>query len=102
MDGTHIIRQKQHIDGEVFWTRKQSYSIDVQIVCDDLKLVFELSTSFGDSNTYKHPEEYFSNTCLEYLADAGFASESWLCTYLQTTLGINSTQQIVKQIVFFR
>jgi hypothetical protein len=101
VDGTHVVlSQKPHIDGEVFWTRKHCYSINVQIVCDDLKCIRAFvvgwpgsvsdSTAFGDSNIYKHPEEYFSNTCLEYLlADAGFASESWMCTpYRQPSASI--------------
>ena len=36
VDGTHIIlSQRRHIDGEVYWTRKQRYYINVQIICDD-------------------------------------------------------------------
>jgi hypothetical protein len=95
VDGTHIIlNQRPHIDGEVYFNRKQSYSINVQIVCDDRRMIRAYvvgwpgsvsdSTVFKDSDIYKFPEHHFSpttETSFEYLiADAGFASESWLCT----------------------
>ena len=39
------------------------------------------STVFNDSDIYKNPQEYFSRGQIHYIrADAGYASESWLCT----------------------
>jgi hypothetical protein len=92
VDGTQIIiEQRPHIDGETYWTRKGRYSINLQIVCDDRRMIRSYvvgwpgsvsdSTVFGDSHIYKHPMDYFSQDSLQFmLGDAGYASESWLCT----------------------
>lgn len=92
VDGTQIIlAQRPHIDGETYWTRKGRYSINLQIVCDDKRMIRSYivgwpgsvtdSTVFGDCDIYKRPHEYFTANLLEYIiADAGYASESWLCT----------------------
>jgi DDE superfamily endonuclease len=90
--GAHIIlSQRPHIDGEVFWTRKHCYSINVQIVCDGERMIRGYvigwpgsvtdSTVFKNSDIYKFPKNHFSNNKLEYLiADAGYASKSFMCT----------------------
>ena len=92
VDGTQVIlSQRPHIDGETYWTRKGRYSINLQIVCDDKRMVRSYvvgwpgsvsdSTVFNDSDIYKNPQEYFSRDQMQYIiADAGYASESWLCT----------------------
>jgi hypothetical protein len=92
VDGTQIvIAQRPHIDGETYYTRKGRYSINLQIVCDDKRLVRSYvvgwpgsvndSTVFGDSDISKNPNKYFTQDRLEYiLADSGYASQSWLCT----------------------
>jgi hypothetical protein len=39
------------------------------------------STVFNDSAIYRHPEDHFREDVIEYfIADAGYASEKWLCT----------------------
>ena len=92
VDGTQIIlSQRPHIDGETYWTRKGRYSINLQIICDDKKKIRSYvvgwpgsvsdSTVFNDSDIYKNRQEYFSRGQMQYIiADAGYASESWLCT----------------------
>ncbi len=36
VDGTHInFAQRPHVDPECYWTRKQKYSLNATIVCDD-------------------------------------------------------------------
>ena len=38
-------------------------------------------TVFNDSDIYKNPQEYISRDQMDYIiADAGYASKSWLCT----------------------
>ena len=39
------------------------------------------STVFNDSDIYKNLQEYFTRGPIQYvIADAGYTSESWLCT----------------------
>ena len=48
IDGTPVnLMQRPHIDGEVFWTRKCRYSMNLQLVCDDQKLI-----RFADAGIY--------------------------------------------------
>jgi hypothetical protein len=90
VDGTPVVMsQRPHVDGEVFWTRKGHYAINLQLVCDDRRrILFYQSgwpgsvydaTVFSQSHLSLHPEQYFSPG--EFLiADAGYGGTSFLCT----------------------
>ena len=71
LDGTHFIfTQKPGIDGEVYFTRKQRYAINAQIVCDDRKQIRYIysglygsrhdSRAWSQSLVSKYPGFYFS------------------------------------------
>lgn len=90
VDGTPVIlSQRPAIDGEVYWTRKSQYAMNVQLVCDDAKRIrfymigypgsmFD-STIFDKSKLLKTPENYFTSD--EYLiADAGYALKERVIT----------------------
>lgn len=90
IDGTpaHIF-QRPHVDGETFFTRKQRYSMNVQLICDDRRRIryYYLgwpgsvydNTVIEKSHMYLHPELYFSPG--EFLlADSGYALLPFVCT----------------------
>ncbi len=69
--GTHVhFEQRPAIDGEVFWTRKCKYSMNVQLICDDKKKIRYVYTGcpgsvhdskvFVASHMHNNPELYFS------------------------------------------
>jgi hypothetical protein len=71
--------------------QKHRYSINLQIICDDRRMIryyvvgwpgsVSDSTVFNDSAIYRHPEDHFSEDVMEYIiAAAGYAYEKWLCT----------------------
>ena len=88
IDGTHVIfAQKPHIDGETYWCRKQFYSSNVILICNDKgSIIFYVIgwpgslydyTIFDKTKLVRFPERYFSPG--EFvLADAGFALK-WYC-----------------------
>jgi hypothetical protein len=94
VDGTPVnFFQRPHVDGETFWTRKQRYSMNVQLVCDDRrKIIYYVlgwpgsvyiyiydATVFGQSDLFKDPHAYFS--ALEYLlGDSGYCGTWFICT----------------------
>jgi hypothetical protein len=90
VDGTPVVLcQRPHVDGEVFWTRKGHYAINLQLVCDDRrKIIFYQSgwpgsvydaTVFGQSDLSLHAPQYFSPG--EFLiADAGYGGTWFICT----------------------
>jgi len=89
VDGTPVVlSQRPHIDGEVFWTRKMIYAFNLQLLCDDRKLIRSYlmgwpgsvydSTVFDEHLVCKHPERYFSLG--QYLlADAGYTGRWYIC-----------------------
>jgi hypothetical protein len=90
VDGTHcIFAQKPRIDGEVYWSRKCCYSINLQLVCDDNKIITYYqtgfpgsvydSTIFSQSKICKAPQDFFSPGQF-LLADSGYASTNYICT----------------------
>lgn len=104
VDGTHIyFSQKPHIDGEVYFSRKCRYSMNVQLICDDKRLIryYQIghpgsrfdSTVFGESSIMRHPNMYFSpNQFL--LADAGYGLGTYVCTpYRQPAANIPANKQ---------
>lgn len=82
VDGTLVnLCQKPSIDPETYWTRKQRYSMNVQILCNHKREIIYYqvgypgschdSLCFKHTDICKHPENYFSNG--EYLiADCGY------------------------------
>ena len=53
VDGTQIIlSQRPHIDGETYWTRKGRYSINLQIICDDKKMIRSYVVGWPGSVVY--------------------------------------------------
>ena len=89
IDGTPVVfSQRPGVDGEVFWSRKCEYSLNLQLVCDDRKRIryfitgwpgscFD-NTVFEQSKLYKKSVEYFSAG--QYiLADAGYALQPFVC-----------------------
>ena len=47
VDGTHfIIKDQPTIDGAIYWTRKQRYALNAQIVCDDRLQIRALYTGW--------------------------------------------------------
>ena len=103
VDGTPVnFAVRPHINGEVWFNRKQRYAMNVQLICDDRGRityfivgwpgsVFD-ATVLGQSAMAINPHEFFSNG--EYLlADAGYAGTWWCCTPYrnpQAQLPINS------------
>jgi hypothetical protein len=89
VDGTPVIfSQRPHIDGEVYWSRKCIYCLNVQLICDINKLiryyilgwpgsVFD-NTVFEKSRLAQVPGEYFSPGQF-LLADSGYALSEYVC-----------------------
>ena len=83
IDGTPVIfSQRPAIDGEVFWSRKSVYCMNLQLICDDRGFirwyltgwpgsVFD-NTVFEKSVISQHPERYF-NPGEFVMADSGYA-----------------------------
>ena len=90
IDGTPInFAQRPHIDGEVWFSRKQRYSMNLQLVCDDRgKILYYIAGWPG--SVYDNTVLNQSPLALQYqdfflpgqflLADAGYASTSWCVT----------------------
>ena len=81
-DGTPaILSQRPGIDSEVYWSRKIEYSINLQLYCDDTRLIRYYQVgwpgSVYDSNVFskckiaKHPEAHLSPGEL-LIGDAGY------------------------------
>lgn len=104
LDGTLInLSQRPAIDGEVYFTRKGRYSLNVQLICDDRKLIryhiigypgsmFD-QTIFSLSKLGSNAASYMSNG--QYLiADAGYALSNHVCTpYKQPAASVPHNQQ---------
>ncbi|KAG2214626.1 hypothetical protein INT45_003978 [Circinella minor] len=90
IDGTHmVLSQKPKKQGEVYFNRKQRYSMNVQAICDHRRIIrhlqvglpgcFSDSTAHKMSSVYKHPLDHFSEN--EYiLGDSGYALSKRLLT----------------------
>jgi hypothetical protein len=90
VDGTPInMADKPKIDGEVYWSSKCRYCINLQLVCDDKKFIRFFQTGwpgsvfdsvvFDNSTVCKTPHLYFCNN--EFLiADSGYAAKSFIVT----------------------
>jgi hypothetical protein len=70
VDGTPVnFSQRPHIDGEVYWTRKSRYAMNVQLICDDRRRItyYQIgwpgsvydSTVFGESTVFKQANTFF-------------------------------------------
>ena len=82
VDGTFInLCEKPQVDPETYWSRKQRYSMNVQIVCNERREIIYYQVGYPGScpdtvcfrncDVFKNPERYFSNG--EYLlADGGY------------------------------
>ena len=82
VDGTFInLCEKPQVDPETYWSRKQRYSMNVQIICNERREIIYYqvgypgscndSYCFRNCDVFKSPERYFSNG--EYLlADGGY------------------------------
>ncbi|POM61725.1 hypothetical protein PHPALM_29222 [Phytophthora palmivora] len=90
VDGTHVILdQKPHINGALHYHRKCRYSLIVQIVCNEDKVILHAftgwlgsscdSTVFSKTPLAQHPERFFSDD--QYLiGDTGYALSTHLIT----------------------
>jgi hypothetical protein len=76
IDSTHLgLAFKPELDGEEYWTRKQSYAVAATLVCDDKKRIRYINVGwpgsvhdqrvFRNSILYKNPSAFFSD--MEYL-----------------------------------
>ena len=89
-DGTPaVVSQRPGVDGEVYWTRKSHYAINLQLYCDDNRLIRFYQVGWPgtvyDSNVFskcriaKNPTAYLSPG--EYIiGDAGYALLWYFCT----------------------
>jgi len=90
VDGTPVnLAQKPHIDGEVYFSRKSRYCINLQLVCDDRRnirffqagwpgSVFD-STVFDNSDICQNPDSFISAG--QYIiADSGYGAKWFICT----------------------
>jgi hypothetical protein len=90
MDGTPVVlSQKPGIDGEVYWTRKCHYALNLQLFCDDLMRIRHYIVGwpgsvfdnyiFEQSTVCKNPRRFLSLG--EFiLADAGYALREFVLT----------------------
>lgn len=71
IDGTHIILQtRPGFQGELYWTRKQQYAINLQMVCDHRRRIIYYqtgypgsvhdSTCYKETDLFRHPNRYLS------------------------------------------
>jgi hypothetical protein len=86
VDGTFVnLCQKPTVDPETYWSRKQKYSMNVQIVCNERREIIFYQVGYPGScndaycfrncDLNKNPERYFSPG--EYLlADGGYTLNS--------------------------
>ena len=86
VDGTFVnLCQKPSVDPETYWSRKQKYSMNVQIVCNEKREIIYYqvgypgscpdSVCFRNTDLFKNPSRYFSRG--EYLlADGGYILNS--------------------------
>lgn len=82
IDGTHIIlSQRPALDGEVYFNRKKTYSMNVILICDDRRRILWMQTGwpgsvydatvFSHSNLFNEPLSYHKSS--EFLiGDSGF------------------------------
>lgn len=87
VDGTHILfNQRPGVDGETYFTRKNRYAMNAQIVCDDKRFIRYVYTgwpgSVHDSRAWRassiwnRPGIFFS--AKQYLlADSAYALSKW-------------------------
>jgi hypothetical protein len=99
VDGTHIpFAVRPAVDGEVFWTRKHTYAMNTQLVCDEtLRILFYQTGWAGsvhDAKAFKHtslfrnPAELFSNG--EFiLGDSAYPLSPNLLTPYRNAAGVN-------------
>ncbi|KAE8980460.1 hypothetical protein PF010_g18030 [Phytophthora fragariae] len=84
VDGTHVILdQKPHINGALHYNRKCRYSFNVQIVCNEDKVILHAftgwpgsccdSTVFSKTPLAQHPERFFSSD--QYLIGKSHADQ---------------------------
>jgi hypothetical protein len=90
VDGTPVyFSQKPNIDGEVYWSRKCRYCINLQLICDDRNYITFYQTGwpgsvfdsvvFDNSDVCKNPLSFFS-TDEFIIADAGYAAKPFIIT----------------------
>jgi hypothetical protein len=90
VDGTHIFySQRPGVDGEAFFSCKMRYSMNVQLVCDDRRLIryYQVgypgsrydSSIFYESNVMRNTDNFFSDGQF-LLADAGYALGQHICS----------------------
>ena len=62
VDGTHLgLAFKPELDGEDYWTRKQSYAVSAMVVCDDFKRIRYLNLGWPGS---VHDQRIYQNSSL--------------------------------------
>lgn len=89
LDGTPaVLYQRPGYQGEIYWTRKSHYAINVQLIGDHRKKIRHYVVGwpgscydndvFEKSDIAKNPEQFLSPG--EFLmADSGYALRSWVC-----------------------
>ena len=89
VDGTPFnLSQRPAIEGSSFFNRKSNYAFNIQLVCDDRKLIRAYvvgwpgptydSVVWEQSQVHLHPERFFSEG--QYIiADAGYTLSQYCC-----------------------
>ena len=117
VDGTFVnLCQKPSVDPETYWSRKQKYSMNVQIVCNHRREIIYYQVGypgscndtycFRNSDLNKHPERYF-NIGEYLLADGGYILNSRTLIPYKTPTGeqiefnrkISSARIIVEHVM---
>ena len=90
LDGTPVnFSQRPAIDGEVYFNRKSNYAYNVQLICDDHRVIRQAiigwpgsvfdNTCWTNSQMYRRKEQFF-NPGQFVIADAGYSLSSICCT----------------------
>ncbi|KAE9350830.1 hypothetical protein PR003_g5173 [Phytophthora rubi] len=109
VDGTHVILdQKPHINGALHYNRKCRYSFNVQIVCNEDKVILHAftgwpgsccdSTVFSKTPLAQHPERFFSGD--QYLiGDTGYALTPRLITPYKLPAALKAENAFYNEVI---
>ena len=76
VDGTHLgLAFKPELDGEDYWTRKQSYAVSAMVVCDDFKRIRYLNLGWPGS---VHDQRIYQNSSLNKKPNLYFALREYI------------------------
>jgi hypothetical protein len=76
VDGTHLgLAFKPELDGEDYWTWKQSYAVSAMVVCDDFKRIRCLILGWPGS---VHDQRIYQNSSLNKKLNLNFALREYI------------------------